>query len=178
MFELLPGAKIIILLRNPVDRAYSNWNMRYNDKRLIRQGLLFNRKHSKTLKSLDFSAIVNYYLDNINIIPEAHLFEPPLDIVHRGLYIQQIESLLKFYSMNKVRILITERYFENEKSNFTNLCHFLELKPHFPKSFTTCKVGQYSKNLPSETKLKLREFYQPFNKKLFQLLNEPIVEWD
>lgn len=178
MYELIPDAKIIILLRNPVDRAYSNWNMRYNDKRLIKQGLQFNHDYSYRLKSLDFSAIVNFYLDNAHNLSEEILFQPPLDIIHRGLYITQIESLLRYYTPDNVRIFITEEYFANEKSHFGNICQFLKLKSHYPKFFIRCKIGQYFNPISPNIRSKLQDFYRPFNVKLFQILNKHIAEWE
>lgn len=178
MHNLLPDARIIILLRNPVDRAYSNWNMRYNDKRLIKQGLQFNKNHPYHLQSLDFPAIVNFYLDNRHILPDEILFQPPLDIVHRGLYINQIDSLLKYYSFDKIRILITESFYNNESLGFRKVCHFLKIPETPPDVFATCKIGQYSNPIPTETRLKLREFYHPFNQKLFNLTNDRVKEWD
>jgi len=178
MYDLIPDAKIIILLRNPVDRAYSNWNMRYNDRRIIKQGLQFNKNHSCRLKSLDFSAIVDFYLDNRHNLSEEVLFQPPLDIVHRGLYINQLESLLQYYSIDMVRILITEEYFADERFNFSNLCEFLKLSSNHPKTFVGCNIGQYSNPIPPRTRLRLRNFYRPFNNRLFQFFNSHIAKWE
>ncbi len=181
MHRLLPQAKILIVLRNPVDRAFSNWNMRYNDKRLILQGLEFNNSHNRRqwLTQLDFPAMVDYYLAHWDA-DTTITSQRPLDIFHRGLYFNQINSLLKFYPVENIMILISEKFFSNEKKNLDKVCRFLGQKPldwdsqHLEKKM----VGQYKHTMDKETRQKLYHFYSPYNEKLFQLLGERVTEWE
>jgi hypothetical protein len=79
--------------------------------------------------------------------------------------------------MKNICILITEEFFKNEKSNYKDLCHFLELEPFSPEVLATRKVGHYSKACPIEARLKLQDFYRPFNRKLFKFLKKTISKW-
>ena len=181
MHRLLPQAKLLILLRNPVDRAFSNWNMRYNDKRLILQGLEFNNSHNRRqwLTQLEFSAMMDYYLAHWEA-DTAISSQCPLDIFHRGLYFNQINSLLKFYTAENIMILISEKFFSNEKKHLDKVCRFLGQKPldwncqHMKKK----RVGQYKYLMDKGTRQKLYRFYRPHNEKLFQLLGERVTEWE
>jgi hypothetical protein len=172
--RFLPHVKLILLLRDPVERAFSNWTMRYNDNRLIQQGLVFNRKYGNTLGSLDFDKLLDFYLDN-RAVPQV--FEKPLDVFHRGLYIRQIESLLLFYHREQLLILITERFFKDEQKGYDEVCRFLSIPPFKKRRFERQRVGDYKKEMPRKSWERLREFYLPYNRELFELLGESIQEW-
>jgi Sulfotransferase domain len=179
IYRLLPGAKLVILLRNPVDRAFSNWHMRYNDKRLITQGMHFNRTRSRNrwINGLDFPVVVDYYLSHRE---SDDLFQKPLDIIHRGLYYEQIENLLRFFQRENMLILVTECMEGNEEEYYDRVCDFLDL-PAYPWSKEALQkrlVGQYSKTMAPEVREKLHHFYRPYNEKLFQLLGDEIQEWE
>ena len=175
----LPQAKLIVMLRDPVRRAFSNWNMRYNDKRLIRHGLQFNSEVDKELrlKSLDFETIVDYYLahwEELSLVSER-----PLDTIHRSLYIMQLKSLFKFFPPENVFLLVSDLYFRNEGKYYQQVCEFLNLKQSFqPPSFEKHMLGSYKKEIPKEPAQKLRRFFRPYNEELFQLLGYSVPQWD
>lgn len=177
MHRFLPDAKLVVLLRDPVARAFSNWNMRYNDKRLIRQGLHYNYQREKQdrLKSLDFTAIVDYYLAREG---KDLLFQWPLDIVHRGLYILQIQNLLKFYRREDLFILITELFSRDETKVYADVCRFLNVLPIELETFEKYRVGDYKNVIPEEAIGKLREFYRPYNERLFRFLGYRVYQWE
>jgi hypothetical protein len=175
MYDMLPDAKLIIILRDPVARAYSNWNMRYNEKRLIPEGLNFNREYGNELKSLDFDKMLTYYLDNFGT---EKVCEKPLDIFHRGLYILQIESLLRFYSRKQLLILITEHFFENEEKGFDTIYRFLNIESCTSIPYQKTRVGHYKKEIPKADYEKLKAFYRPYNQKLYKLLGFRINSWE
>lgn len=174
MHRLLPEAKLILLLRDPVERAFSNWTMRYNDKRLIQQGMAFNRTNGNKLKSLDFDKLLDHYLENRE---EPYTWEKPLDIFHRGLYIRQIESLLKLYRREQLLILVSEQFFKEEQGGYDTVCRFLNIPSFKPGRFEKQRMGNYKKELPEESRKKLRGFYRPYNRELVDLLGEHTVEW-
>jgi hypothetical protein len=176
--RLTPDAKLIVMLRDPVRRAFSNWNMRFNDKRLIRQGLEYNKiqPEEHRIRSLDFDGIVNHYLTHKD--KPGLVFERPLDIVHRGLYITQIKHLLKFFKRENLYVIITERYFNDEAKGFKEVCRFLGVPPALPETFEKHRVGHYSAAIPAEPARKLSRFYLPFNEELFQFLGYRVPEWD
>lgn len=174
MHRLLPDAKLIILLRDPVARAFSNWTMRYHDKRLIRQGLAFNLTYGNTLRSLDFDTLLDYYLENR---AKERIWEKPLDVFHRGLYIRQLQSLMRFYRREQLLILLTEPFFKDQQVGYDNICRFLNLSPYRPGEFVKKRVGIYKKDIHVESEKKLREFYRPYNQELFDLLGFHAGRW-
>lgn len=175
--RFIPGAKLVILLRDPVVRAYSNWNMRYNKKRLITEGLGYNHRQNKPdrLPSLDFEAITDYYIERGPHDPR--LYERPLDVIHRSLYIDQIEHLMQFFKREHLHIIITEEYFADEQKGYRELCRFLNVPPYTPPTFEIKLKGEYQHPLPEQAAKKLREYYRPYNQRLFQFLGRPVNVW-
>lgn len=171
MFEHLPNAKLILLLRNPVARAFSNWNMRINKKSI---------GDVNGINTYNFNELVDYCFQhnkNNNVIKKN-----PLDIIEMGKYIEQIESLLHFYPRESLQIYIYEEVFSNSKSSleFLRDVHaFLDIK--FDEKFTdTEKIrsGRYENELKLETAKKLTDFYKPYNERLSQFLNKSLESWN
>jgi hypothetical protein len=173
--RVLPTAKLILLLRNPVERAYSNWNMRYAEQRLIIDGLQFNASGFPPLKSLDFDALVDYYLTHHE--HSEIIFQKPLDIIHRGRYVDQLENLLRYYAKNQILIMITERFAQNEAEGYETLCRFLNILPFTTTEYPRDSVSTYAYPIPARARAKLQDFYRPYNERLFQLLGFTIPEW-
>jgi hypothetical protein len=174
MARLVPRAKLVIILRDPVDRAYSNWNMRYNDKRLILQGLDFNKNHANALKSLDFDQLADFYLEHNGGYGG---YEKPLDIFHRGLYIEQIESLLKYFPRRQIHIMIFERLIKNRGDYLDRLYRFLGVSPIKEKTLVRLKPGNYCRPPADEAREKLYRLYNPYNERLYDFLGFRIGEW-
>ena len=175
IYRLLSRARLIVLLRDPVQRAFSNWNMRYRDKRLITQGLHFNRSHrDRPLRSLDFSALTDYYLENRD---DAAVFLPPLDVIQRSLYLPQVESLLRYFPAKQILFLWSEQYFSSEPRGYETVCRFLNIAPQPSPVLARQRQGYYNHTIPQKSQAQLQAFFQPFNRKLFELLGQSCEEW-
>ncbi|MCG8636165.1 MAG: sulfotransferase domain-containing protein [Desulfobacterales bacterium] len=178
---LLPEAKLIVLLREPVSRAFSNWNMRYTGNRLVRMGLEFNRCHPRAchIKSLNFSALADFYLEQDKKGGDrAMRFRQPLDIFHRGLYMPQISHLLRYVKRENILFLITERFFADEKNGYADVCRFLNVPVVDLKQYKKRRTGDYPYPVPEQAAAKLHDFYRPYNEKLFRFLGDRVAEWD
>lgn len=172
--RLLPEAKLIVMLRHPSERAFSTWNMRRNDKRLITDGMAFNRKHGNRLKSLDFADMVDFYLNHDG---EDFLFEKPLDIVHRSLYAPQIESLLRFYPRERLHFIIFEQFIKSELAHYQRVCDFLGMPAVALPGIDKKNVGTYKSRLDAKTRAKLDDYFRPYNEQLYNLLGHELAQW-
>jgi hypothetical protein len=169
MFDHLPHAKLILLLRNPVARAFSNWNMRVNKKSI---------GNIEGINTYNFKELVDYYFqyEGLEVIKKN-----PLDILEMGKYIEQIENLLRYYPRENLRIYIYEEVFSNAEASLEflrDVYTFLNIK--FDEKFTYNKrirSGKYENRLDQETAEKLIHFYEPYNARLAQFLNKTLDSW-
>lgn len=90
-----PNCQIIIMLRNPVDRAYSSFNME------VYNGWKFNEFE------LAKESIIN---------PSKDLDELNYITIHLGMYIKHIQKVLKVFPKNQIHIFLFEDFIKNPVS--------------------------------------------------------------
>ena len=155
MYKTIPNAKLILCLRNPVTRAYSQWNMAVA---LFREG-----RRASPLYEYTFEKAIEKFED----------------VVGRGFYINQIKSLLRFYPREQIHILIFERLKKNMKEEYNKIWKFLGVKKFYLPSFEDeYNAKEYLKPMKKETEKRLYKLYKPYNKRLFDFLGYEIKEWE
>lgn len=158
--------KLLIVLRNPVDRAFSAWNMYHFSfpKSAYHQSLVDCRSfedavnHELKLLESNNNKITNYSYSYLN----------------RGIYYQIIKEYFKKFSSENILILENEEMRNNLVSNLYKITEFLDL-PDFKWEkidFPSRNKGHYSTKMSSSLRKRLLEFYSPHNKKLFELINQ------
>ncbi|WP_081210032.1 sulfotransferase family protein [Salegentibacter sediminis] len=178
IYDYNPEAKIIILLRNPISRAFSHYNMFKNihslpeDKKeiLIRK---FNKSDGKSMIPLinneyfpDFMDLIKQEVENVNSL------EP--SFIRRGYYYEQIKRYIDLFPNEQILILESSTLRENKKATLTNICSFLNISLKFldHQEYENKHVGKYSEKMRPEEEKYLRDHYKEHNEKLFQLLNK------
>ncbi len=115
LFQNLPDAKLIIILRNPVSRAISAVN------HIIRTGRI--------------SPLHN--IDQLLVGNKAHLLAGH-GVIAKGMYYQQIKAYLEFFDRRQMLILIYEEdLISNSISGIKKVCNFLGAESNF--NFTNLK---------------------------------------
>ena len=110
--DIGPDVKLIFMLRNPIDRAYSGYFM---SKRIAAE-------------TLDFDAAIKKEKERIKI---NESFQKTYSYAERGLYAQQIERYLKFFPIENMFFIVLETDFkENTQKTLSNLCKFLNITPY------------------------------------------------
>jgi hypothetical protein len=131
--EINPQVKIILFLRNPIERAYSHWKM-MRDK--------FNCKDSFEYCVMD--EIKNRWNENrITEITFRHHF------VQRGFYYEQIEEILKYFPKDNLFIAISEKIKDNMDKEYQKVFSFLNLPEchaDFEEIFTSNTNNNVNKN--------------------------------
>ena len=182
-----PWVKLIVLLRNPIDRAFSQYHMQYH--RDLRHPEY--RKHKTVLSfdeyvDLDLQVLHELGITNSTTTSSDGAWSEYTKWglnapVGRGLYWIQLQQLLEVmtkYDKPKSDLLIlqSERYRKLPNETYQQVLEFLNL-PHFelPQYGTDIHKTEYATfKMKESTQAKLQQFYAPHNAKLAQLLGE---EW-
>ena len=110
LYQHNPNLKLIAVLRNPVDRAYSAYwyalQMGREDKMTFEEAILAENERLKTER--DYHLRYHAYL-------------------HRGLYGLQLNHLLKFFKTDQIRIIAYEKFIESPTETINSLFNFLDL---------------------------------------------------
>jgi hypothetical protein len=151
-----PYLKIILILRNPIDRAYSAWN--------------FTTKYFGEKRS--FKLAINDELDNK--LNENKTFNTAAThYLQRGLYYKQIQKLLKWFSKDNLLILFSDEVKNNMNSEYNKVYKFLNLKL-FDTKYTLEFVQNYKNNIDKDIYLQLKDFYKKDIVKLEKFTNKKL----
>jgi len=107
IWQYNPNIKLIIVLRNPIDRAYSHWNM----------------EHLRSLDSASFwEAIQNEDERCRKALPYQHRV---YSYIGRGFYLEQLRRLWAYFSKTQVLVLRNEELKQNPNKTLQKVCEFL-----------------------------------------------------
>ena len=166
IFELSPKAKIISNLRNPVDRAYSNYIL-----------MLQNGGTTKTFEEVVQISMEKIDKNQSKSNDEAYLVNTfDENILARGFYADQLKIWFENFQKKQLLIIPSEDLAQKTDEILSKVFEFLDL-PYFKiKDFTKHNKREYLP-MKNETRKLLIEFYQPHNEKLYSLINQHF-DWD
>ena len=163
--DLMPNVKLIVLLRNPIQRAFSHYQheFRSNQENLSfaeavkAEPSRISGSYEKILSKKDFFCPEYYY----------HSY------LERGKYYDQLMRWYNYFPKDKFLIIKSEEFFEHPETIYKNVLKFLDL-PTFEKTEFE-KLNQSSYNIPSTTCFEnvvqeLGKYYLKENQKLYKLL--------
>lgn len=154
----IPDVKLIFILRNPVDRAYSGY---HHERRHGREDLTFReaiRAEDERLKG-EKKRILDGDLDySFNHRHYSYL--------ERGKYVKHLQRYLEYFSEDQMFLAESRSLFESAEDFFPDLCNFLEIDPWVPDSLETRNTGNYDDTMSAETRSHLESYFEPYNQKL------------
>ena len=155
IFQCLPNVKIIAIFRNPVDRAYSNYNL----------GLRMNTEKSTFEETIDEEI---EFLEN-NSFRDS--IERRRSYVTKGIYEKQIKSWFDVFPRKQIHILSTEEMQQNPQDELLKIFKFLEIPEYIIKNPQKQKLAEYEK-MKMETRKKLLNFYKSYNENFFEMIKQ------
>jgi hypothetical protein len=158
--QILPRAKIILLLRNPVDRAFSHYQHSVRDgvETLSFAAALDmeeERIGGKWLKTLEDG---KYY--DLEIAFHAYLLT--------GVYVEQVKILMRLFPKERVLILKNEDLLSNPADILNVALQFLGLPPMELKHAVKHNEGKYSA-MDASVRERLVKYYRGYNRQLNEL---------
>ena len=161
-----PRAKIISNLRNPIDRAYSNYILMYQDG-----------DTTKTFEEMIQIAMDEIEKNKAKLNDEVYIADIFYqNILARGFYADQLKIWFEKFQKKQILIIPSEDLALKPDQVLTKVFEFLDL-PYFKiKDFTRQNKREYHP-MKDETRKLLVEFYKPHNKKLFDMLGSKF-DWD
>lgn len=171
MKNLLPEVKLIVILRNPIDRAYSHYHHAVRRKINI-ETLSF--EDAINIEKERLSGEKDQIIKDPHFIPKSH---HQYSYLARGIYADQLENWFKYYDRNQFLFLTTEDFHKNIQRTLDQVFNFLGLNPFkidYPKRFN---VGNYKEKMNEDTRRSLIEYFKPHNERLYKLLQRDF-EWD
>jgi hypothetical protein len=154
-----PKIKLLVLLRNPVERAFAHWNM----------------QRFKGREPLDFFDAVREEKTRIAGAPptEARRFA----YVDRGFYAQQLERLFRFFTRDQVRVVKFEEFNDKQRATLGSIFSFLGLEPLRSARSKDRNVVPYERAMNWEERIFLYNLFADDIVKLEQMLGWDCSNW-
>jgi|694.fasta_scaffold111261_3 hypothetical protein len=158
IYEYNPEIKLIFILRNPIKRAFSEWNMyktNFNFKKDFKQSIIeIENVKLNEIKSNGYWAL------------------------QRGYYFEQIDYILTKFNKENLFIGIYEDIKKDSLLFYNKMFNFLGLENLSSLNFDiTIRKNNYIRNITNEETEFMKEKYNNENKKLFDFLGREIIEW-
>ncbi len=164
----LPQVKLIGLLRNPVDRAYSHY---IHHLRLGAETLSFEEAIINEASRLEGETENVMRQDNYHSLNHQYY-----SYLSRGIYSDQMERWLTLFPKDQLLIIGAEDLKEQTNKFYRQILEFLELPVFDLGHYTTYNRRQYPQMAPA-TRQRLVRFFAPHNQRLYRLLGKTF-DWD
>ncbi len=141
--RVLPRARLIALLRDPVDRAYSDYQQA---RRKGREPLTFEEaieaEKTQTLAGRQY--------------------------LYRSTYVHHLLRWSKYFGEEQTLVLKSEDFFERAQGTLERVLDFLDLPNWEPEASEKRNKGKYEPEMDPATRQQLEEYFEPHNKRLYE----------
>jgi hypothetical protein len=177
LFDLNPSLRFIVMLRNPVTRCFSAWNMYKNMFEQYKYDALSESLGKDTpvfqyffKDRTQFPPIEECLNIELDLIKQNQTMEPAL--LRRGLYYDQLENYLKIFPRERIFIVELNDFRINTYNSLDQIAHFVGVSPFDRRKLNmrNLHVRKYSDTLQDSTRSFLDDFYKEPNQKLYDLL--------
>lgn len=162
--ELLPSARLIVLLRNPVERALSH------HQHEVRGGR----------EALPFAEAIEREAERLAGEEERLLRDPDYysyshhrySYTSRGRYLEQLRRWTEHYPREQLLVLQSERFFADPGRVTLEVQRFLGLSPEPLGRYRPFLQGKYARSMDPAMRARLVAYFEPCNRELYRWLGE------
>jgi len=164
IFDYNPNIKLILILREPIARAFSQYNM-------IQKNL------KKTLNDVNDQQIMIDFEkeEKVNL---SEINKNGMHYINRGKYDEIISYILSKFSRENLYIGIAEEIQSNKQKYYNDVIIFLGAEKIKINENNDSHIGEYKKPIPSILEQKLYHIYKPHNERLYKILGRRIDIWE
>src|SRR5437867_12708905 len=154
-----PKIKLLIILRDPVDRAFAHWNM----------------QRFRGREPLDFFDAVREEQTRIAGAPptEARRFA----YVDRGFYSRQLARFVKFFPREQLNVVKFEHFTGKQLETLSSIFSFLDRKPPRSMRSKDRNIVPYERAMNWEERIFLYNLFAEDIAKIEQMLGWDCTDW-
>lgn len=166
VWETIPNARLIVMLRNPVDRAYSHYHHE------VRTGAETASFEAALAREADILPA-----ETVRIVEDgtyrsfAHVHHAYLS---RGIYVDQLRRWTEFFDRQQMLILKSEDFYCDPPAVLEVVADFLGLStwasdPRAESARPIYNLAHYN-HMDSATRERLAAYFEPHNRRLYKVL--------
>lgn len=158
--------KLIILLREPISRAYSQYNMCL-------------QKNGSNLNEINDHEILNEFKKqgNQKLCEIQSNCRDKYNVV-RGYYDEILEYIFSKFSRDNIYIGISEEINQDKMKYYNEIYEFLGASKLDINENLNVNEREYAKTIPKSLESYLYDIYKPHNEKLYEMLGRKIDIWE
>ena len=158
---MIPNVKLILLLRNPVDRAYSH----------------YHHEVSMGVETLSFEEAIDREDERLKGEWERMLEDEGYysfnhqhySYLSRGIYVDQVKVWMELFSRKQILILKSEDFYANPANAFGRTLQFLELPRWEPVEYGRYNSISYPP-MDATVRRRLLDYFEAHNQRLYEYL--------
>lgn len=160
--ETVPDVKLVVVMRNPVDRAYSHYQM------VRREGN----------EPLSFEEAIEAEPDRLGGEVDRMASDPRYRswayrswaYLDRGRYAEQLERWFAVFPRERFLLLSFDELATDQQAVFSRMYAFLGVPDHTLKRPTRLNTAPTYEPLSAETRTRLEQYFRPHNERLSRLI--------
>ena len=163
--ENIPNVKLIFMLRNPIERAYSNY--------------LWTKKNN--LEQLSFEKAILKEHVRESEYTDKEKYSRPYSYISRGIYWKLLKPYFDLFPSENINILEMETFLQNPTSTKIDIFKFLkvmDINYNFDFNNKINSANDSANHIDKENYETLRKIYLPENQKLFLMLGREYPKWN
>lgn len=166
--EVVPEVKLIALLRNPVDRAYSHYQY---EVRRGRETLSFEDAIGREVERLSG--------ERERILRDGSYYSfnhQRYSYLSRGIYMDQLRTWIGLFPKEQMLILKSGDFYADPPTMLGRILEFLNLPSWELKEYKTYNRASYPR-MNAVTRKRLIDYFNPHNQRLYEYLGMSL-DWD
>jgi hypothetical protein len=159
--SVVPDAKLIVMVRDPVKRAYSHY---HHEVRKGRETLTFEEAIDREPERLAG--------ERDKLIADPNYKSQPYQsysYLARGLYTDQLKTWRKYFATNQILAVSSDLLFENADAEYSRVLEFLQIDPIQLPEYRQRNAGHYEP-MAEQTRERLNEYFEPSWREMQALL--------
>ena len=168
IYKDITNSKIIAIFRNPIDRAFSNYNVGK------RAGT--SPEFVGITEKLSFEDAIDKEIEFMKENSLQKSIEQRGSYLSKGHYAEQLKIWLKIFPKKQIHILSTEDMQKNPESTISEIFQFLDISDYIIKNPQKQKYFKYPE-MKKDTREKLIDYYKPLNDQFFKMIGKKF-NWD
>lgn len=158
--KLLPNVKLIFIMRDPIDRAISDYYMKF------RNGL-----ESRSIEEAIISEIEFLKKESVNFLdPGSRFFNKHKGYVRNGLYFYFLKTYMNLFEPQRITFVTSEKLLNSPRKTMKNIFEFLGIED-YQGHYSVINKGGYSNNTNQLVINELSNFFTVHNQLLEDSIN-------
>ena len=160
--HLLPDIRLILILRNPIDRAISHY---YHSVKIGHEKLtLENALNAEDDRIKEIMAKMTEDDSIYNLGWQNYSYKS------RGIYSRQLERYYEYFARKQILIIHSKELFESPDKVMKKVQNHLGIAEFEGFDFSIKNKGRYEKNMvPENVYLMLDNYFREYNEELFEM---------